>query len=974
MGRLKHLYQPYMALGLVCDGSSSGCRPVSHQLGLSYFLTAPVDGAQVLHVYDTNLHLKGVSKPIPSSWLSFDAPHIFGHIAAYQNLTFASVGNAIVVFHRLCPFTIWCVHEVDISNLAITGNLLISLDLEQNLLAWELPENAKDLPPKNGIIISRVQLPQDFRVSCIAHPPTYLNKVLLGAQDGRSLLLNLHTKKIVHIFKSFLSSITVLEPSPVVDVVAVGTQDGRVLLHNYRLDKTIVSFKHTSNISGSRTDEEQDLFYNPSVQAISFRTDGIETAVTADADGNLFVWDLNEKHLCSEARFVHLNGIMFAEFLPGEPILVTTGNTDNAIKVHVFHKSNDHVRLLRSREGHHQPPRLVRFCGYDGLTMVSAGLDRELRLVCAIREARNWAFAQKVADSRGYLSKKTERRQQHAEFGDNRIDLKRLMPPVTGIAARNAREKDPGYANIVTVHDGLREAVSWRLEDGASHKHVLTPPPRTNKLELAFSVGSEPSASRKKKGVHHKLHNRSEQATCVEMSPCGNYAFIGLSNGQIHCYNLQSGFHQGVYECKVCNTELEEMEWGRAHDGPVNSLCIDGFGGILASAGSHDRKVKFWDVHFRKPDGSELTTPSNVSKIVWSETSDLLALSMEDFTVLIFDVPTRKLAREFKGHEGSIADLCFDGQGRRLVTASLDGTIKTWDLLSGCLMDVMRCIDAPTSVSFSPSGEYMASTHTNNLSIRLWVNKERFGEDEAGLDTAVHDFHDVVDNTDSSESDSYSDTTELDVDEKEFSSVLLSEELITLSSRPSNVWTVLSHMREATERRRPPEPVTKGGNAPFFLPTVKGLDFRFDTRKAIEEGSEHQNGIIMQKQIGNGSKSKNLDNFSCLLAEGKFKEVGEWLTEADPSEVDLGIRSLGTRSLLMAVKYFLHALDKASCFELNQAHLHVFLRCHGPILASDSKLSDNLVELISKQKTVWRNLRSSFNSVSSLSSLFSGQV
>lgn len=54
------------------------------------------------------------------------------------------------------------------------------------------------------------------------HPPTYLNKMLFGSQEGTIQLWNLKTKKLVYGFKGWGSPVLCIEPSPAIDVVAVG--------------------------------------------------------------------------------------------------------------------------------------------------------------------------------------------------------------------------------------------------------------------------------------------------------------------------------------------------------------------------------------------------------------------------------------------------------------------------------------------------------------------------------------------------------------------------------------------------------------------------------------------------------------------------------------------------------------------------------------------------------------------------------
>lgn len=427
-------FSPYMSMGLVCDGAAGGCSPTIHRQGLTSFLTTPVDSGQALHLYDTNLHLKGVSQRIPSSWTKEAGSTVISHLAACHRLTFAAVGTSIIVFRRLVPFCAWKKHTNPIKILTIVGDLLVSIAEDGHLLAWALPSTDRENPSENGQITCELVLPPNFKPSTITHPQTYINKVLLGGCDGQCLLVNLRSKRIVHTFSSFSSRITVLEPSPVIDVVGVGLEDGRILLHNFRVDETIIQFQHgEANITGNAEEAPEEAKSAAFVKTLSFRSDGTEVLMSGDGSGNMYTWDLNEKTLVSETRKIHPGGIVFAEFLPGEPLLITTGMTDNAVKIHIFDNPLGQPRILRKRVGHSLPPTIVRFCGYDGFMMISAGLDRELRLVSTVHEARNREFGQGLSTRKGSKARKRRRTEAKTEIGEQMVETWRKLPQVTEI-------------------------------------------------------------------------------------------------------------------------------------------------------------------------------------------------------------------------------------------------------------------------------------------------------------------------------------------------------------------------------------------------------------------------------------------------------------------------------------------------------------------------------------------------------------
>lgn len=76
--------------------------------------------------------------------------------------------------------------------------------------------------------------------------------------------------------------------------------------------------------------------------------------------------------------------------------------------------------------------------------------------------------------------------------------------------------------------------------------------------------------------------------------------------------------------------------------------------------------------------------------------SSVLCITLENFTVLILDLDTRRVIRKFNGHSSAITDAAFSPDARWLVTASMDCTIRTWDIPSGQMIDCFQvnCVSA----------------------------------------------------------------------------------------------------------------------------------------------------------------------------------------------------------------------------------------------------------------------------------------
>jgi len=103
----------------------------------------------------------------------------------------------------------------------VLGDYLLSLSEDRTVRVWEI--GSYDDP------LSIIQLEDDFVPTCMAHPDTYLNKIVVGARDGRIHLWNFNSNSKVYEFASFGSSICCIVPSPALDIVGIGLSDGYVM-------------------------------------------------------------------------------------------------------------------------------------------------------------------------------------------------------------------------------------------------------------------------------------------------------------------------------------------------------------------------------------------------------------------------------------------------------------------------------------------------------------------------------------------------------------------------------------------------------------------------------------------------------------------------------------------------------------------------------------------------------------------------
>lgn len=141
-----------------------------------------------------------------------------------------------------------------------------------------------------------------------------------------------------------------------------------------------------------------------------------------------------------------------------------------------------------------------------------------------------------------------------------------------------------------------------------------------------------------------------------------------------------------------------------------------------------------------------MSMPSTITQINLNRDSGLLAVVCDDLVVRLVDIETRRIVREMAGFRGRVLDLvsrmkclqddcqlttsaqAFSPDSRWLVTTSLDSIVRTYDVPTGQLVDAFRTTSISTSLTFSPTGDFLATAQVDSVGVFLWANKAQFSE------------------------------------------------------------------------------------------------------------------------------------------------------------------------------------------------------------------------------------------------------
>jgi WD40 repeat protein len=168
------------------------------------------------------------------------------------------------------------------------------------------------------------------------------------------------------------------------------------------------------------------------------------------------------------------------------------------------------------------------------------------------------------------------------------------------------------------------------------------------------------------------------------------------------------------------------------HQGPVLSVAIRADNQQIAGGGK-DHALFLWNLNDAQVQ-YKITTPSEVLAAAYSADNKKLIAAGSDQIIRSYDptppnppMPNAKSPepiQELKGHAGPIAAIAFAPDNRLALSASADGSLKTWGIAAGSFtLNLAGHASQVYGVAFSADGQTLASV-SNDKTVRLWDLKQ----------------------------------------------------------------------------------------------------------------------------------------------------------------------------------------------------------------------------------------------------------
>ncbi|KAH6662517.1 Utp21 specific WD40 associated putative domain-containing protein [Halenospora varia] len=826
----------------------------------------------------------------------------------------------------------------------------------------------------------------------VTNMPTYLNKIFAGRKDGSVEIWNISSGKLIYTVlppAANCGAITAMQPTPALSLLAIAYSEGALIIHDIRADKTIIELN--AGLSNSK------------ITSISFRSDdlgagedGRKPGVMATAgpeSGDITFWDLNgggrvmgvlrgAHNPPSNAGATVGGGVSKVEFLPGQPLIVTSG-LDNSLKSWIFDETpySPIPRILHSRSGHAAPVNRLLFLPSDsdgadagGKWLLSAGKDRSLWGWSLRRDGQSTELSQgnirKKAKKLGILAAPSLANEPSTTLDDLKA------PETTCFAISLNRDggmgANPGSGAMWQKGNaGNKKATDATLSGVTGWESVVTGH-KEDKFARTWFWG------RKKAGRWAFETGDGGYVRSVEISPCGTFAVVGSETGGIDMFNLQSGLHRQRYPSKLTPAQVRKLKIQQLqvaegaiqlhsntkksfiaglgkHTKAVTGLVVDSLNKHLISC-SLDGRIKFWDfMTGNLVDELDWHPMASITGMRYHAPNDLIALTSDDLSIRVVDIETKRTIRELWGCQGAINDFCFSNDGRWIIAASSDCIIRVWDLPTGHLIDAIRMKTQCTALAFSGTGEFLATTCEGEVGVNIWNNKTLFthvptrhiSENEiaeiSGPTVSGEGGQGVIDGAFEDEKEDEEDSAPAPLIDQ------LSSDMMTLSLIPKARWQTLLHLDLIKQRNKPKEAPKVPEKAPFFLPSLeKPLPISATEQEMPADSIAERSRIMkMDRLASEGAFTVALRSGS---ESGDYTPFVNHLKTLSPSAADLEIRSLnpGTEvesdELVNFVSALTSRLTQKKDYELVQAWMTVFLRLHMDAVAHDDRLVNALRE------------------------------
>ncbi|KAJ2915518.1 hypothetical protein MD484_g4908, partial [Candolleomyces efflorescens] len=246
---------------------------------------------------------------------------------------------------------------------------------------------------------------------------------------------------------------------------------------------------------------------------------------------------------------------------------------------------------------------------------------------------------------------------------------------------------------------------TWRAKDGeeSDSDEDAYPKPSTSQNDLYHRIANT------RWGVHkrHYFNQNNTKVVCTTFHALSNLLVVGFSTGIFGLWEMPS--FTNIHTLSISQEK-------------ISSVAINSSGEWLAFGARKLGQLLVWEWQSESYVLKQQGHYFDMNTLDYAPDGQTIATGGDDGKVKLWSAYSGFCFVTFTEHTAPISTVCFAKQGNILFTASLDGTVRAYDLIR---YRNFRTFTSPTPVQFSclavdPSGEVVAAGSTDSYEVFLW--------------------------------------------------------------------------------------------------------------------------------------------------------------------------------------------------------------------------------------------------------------
>lgn len=205
----------------------------------------------------------------------------------------------------------------------------------------------------------------------------------------------------------------------------------------------------------------------------------------------------------------------------------------------------------------------------------------------------------------------------------------------------------------------------------------------------------------------HFFYANQAKVKCVTFHSQTNMLIVGFTNGEFRLYELPHF------------TLLQQLSMGQ---NPVNVVTVNSTGEWLAFGSSTLGQLLVYEWQSESYILKQQGHFDTLNSLTYSPDGSRVITASEDGKIKVWDVVSGFCLATFDEHTSAVSAVQFAKRGQVLFSASLDGTVRAWDLIR---YRNFRTFTATERIQFNslavdPSGEVVCAGSLDNFDIQVW--------------------------------------------------------------------------------------------------------------------------------------------------------------------------------------------------------------------------------------------------------------